>query len=221
MLTETAHPGEFLLSEAPGALSRENIVIAASQTLESGTVLGQISVGAVTVSAGAAVSGTGGTVGNGAIGAVTSDALAPAGDYTQVFVASATDLGTFQVFKPDGSLDGVGKVGVAYNGTLNFTQADGSADFVVGDYRRITVSYADAAAQDQYVMHDPEGTDGRQNAAGILWAAVTTGVDETAKAAAIVRNAEVIADRLVWDDQDAGEKAAALAQLAANFIIAR
>jgi hypothetical protein len=33
MLTETTHPGEFLLSEANGARSRENGVVAFSQTV--------------------------------------------------------------------------------------------------------------------------------------------------------------------------------------------
>lgn len=219
MLTERAHTGEFLRSEAPGHLSRETIIIDASQTLLAGQVLGKKTRGGVTVTAGAVVSGSGGTAGNGAIGTVTADDNAPAGRYWQLFVATVTNLGTFVIFKPDGSIDGVGHVGAAYNGTINFTQADGSADFVVGDARPIDVSYA--AGNGRYVVHDPEGINGSEVAAAILWADVTTAAGETAQAVGITRLAEVISARLVWDDHDAGEKTAALAQLAAAFVIAR
>lgn len=215
MLTETARPGEFLLSEAPGSLSRENIVIAFSQTLASGQVLGKILRGAATVTPTAAA----GNTGNGSIGTVTADTLAPAGTYQVVITEPGANAGEFEVRKPDGAMDGQGTVAVAYNGTINFTLADGATDFTAGDRIDVLVEYA--AGSGQYVMHDPEGADGREDAAGILWAAVTTPADETAAAVAIVRSAEVIEDRLVWDDQSAPEKAAALAQLAASHIIAR
>ncbi len=44
-LTEGRYPGEFLLSEAPGTLSREagTVDVPANTTLEPGTVLGQLS----------------------------------------------------------------------------------------------------------------------------------------------------------------------------------
>jgi len=214
MLTEKAHPGEFLLSEAPGSLSRETITVAASQTLVDGQVLGKITRGAATVTPTAAS----GNTGTGSIGTVTADAGAPAGDYQVVIIEPGTNAGKFEVLKPDGTLDGTGTVAVAYNGSINFTLAD-ATDFVSGDF--ITVNVAFAAGSGQYVMHDPEGTDGRQNWAGFLIGSVTTGVGETAKAVAIVRSAEVISERLAWDDQDTTEKAAALAQAAAQHVIAR
>lgn len=218
MLTETGQGPEFLRSEANGSRSREIVTVAASQTLKAGTVIGKTDTGAATVTPGAVVSGSGGTPGDGSIGTVTADALAPAGSYQQVFTsAGATAL--FNVFKPDGSLDGVGKVGTAYNGLLNFTQADGAADFAEGDYRPIVVAYAAGAGQ--AVIHDPEGTNGSQVVYGILYEAVTTGVGETKRGVAIVRDAEVVTDRLVWDDHSGGEKTAALAELAAKGILAR
>ena len=42
MLTEKNHAGEFLLSEANGDRSREAILIKAGNTLEPGTLLGEI-----------------------------------------------------------------------------------------------------------------------------------------------------------------------------------
>jgi hypothetical protein len=41
-LVEGRHAGEFLLSEANGQLSRDTVVLAASQTLEAGAVLGRV-----------------------------------------------------------------------------------------------------------------------------------------------------------------------------------
>lgn len=206
MLTENPHAGEFLLSEAAGHYSRENVIIGFAQTLLAGTVLGAAGSGTQTVG----VAAYSGNVGNGSIGAPTADAAVPPGVYkVTLFAAGAT--AAFTVYKPDGTVDGHGAVGSAYNGSVNFTLADGGTDFVAGDGFNITVSYAAT----RYYMHDPEGTDGRQYAAGVLFDAVTTAADETAKAVAIVRNAEIIAARLRWDDHTTDEKTAALAQLAA------
>lgn len=63
-----------------------------------------------------------------------------AGAYKVVFTEPATDLGRFQVFDPDGNLDGTGIVGTAYTGSVKFTIADGSTDFVVGDTFTLTVT---------------------------------------------------------------------------------
>lgn len=218
-VTETGHGPEFLLSEAPGNRSRDNVVIDASQTLLAGTVLGKKTTGSVTVTPGAVVSGSGGTPGNGSIGTVTADDLAPAGTYIVRILNPASNAGSFEVIKPDGSIDGNGTVAVAYNGTINFTLADGGTDFVEDDRIPVVVSYADGNGR--YVMHDPEAVNGAQNAVAILCADVTTGDGETAKAVVISRDAEVISARLVWDDQSGGEKTTALAQLAALGIIAR
>lgn len=45
MLTEGQHTGEFILSEAPGTRSRDNVTVtvAANTTLAAGAVLGQLS----------------------------------------------------------------------------------------------------------------------------------------------------------------------------------
>lgn len=46
MLTETSHAGEFILAEANGTLSREEIVISSGEgVLKAGTVLGKLASG--------------------------------------------------------------------------------------------------------------------------------------------------------------------------------
>ncbi len=216
-LVEAGVGPEFLLSEANHYRSRENIVIAASQTLLAGAILGMISIGALS---GVATAFAGNT-GNGAMGAVTADVGAPTGTWRVVITEPGSNVGNFIVERPDGVIDGQGDVAAAYNGGINFTLADGATDFVAGDGFDIVVSDAAATGEGQYVKHDPEGTDGRQNAAAILSDAVITGVGETADAVGIVRDAEVIAARLAWDDHDAGEKIAALAQLKTLGIVTR
>ena len=222
-LTETLHAGGYIVSEANGALSREEVVIAASQTLVPGRVLGKVAKGgpgggAVTV--GAAVAGT--NVGNGVFGVATADAGAPAGDYKVVIIEPATNAGSFAVFKPDGSLDGTGVVAVAYNGTINFTLADGATDFAAGDRWTVPVSYADAATAGQYKAFNQDGTDGSQVAAGIAFADVVTGVGETKRATVNVRQCEVRGSDLTWPgDIDPGEKALAIEQLLALGIVVR
>lgn len=44
-ITEGNHPGEFLLSEDNGTMSREKVTIASGQVLDAGAVLGKISSG--------------------------------------------------------------------------------------------------------------------------------------------------------------------------------
>ncbi len=216
-MLERNYGGEFLISDANRTRSRELIIIAASQTLVAGSVLGRVLVGALSAAAVAVA----GNTGNGAMGAVTVDAGADPGVYKLVFIEPGANLGDFVVERPDGVVDGHGKVGTAYNGRINFTLADGATDFVAGDSFEITVTAAAAAAQGQYKALNPAATDGTQIAAGILWDAVTTGAGVTAKAAGVVRDAEVDLKRLDFGTLDAGQKAAAIAQLADLGIIGR
>lgn len=215
-LVESGVGPEFLRSEANGYRSRKNIVIGASQTLLAGAVLAVLA-GDLT---GAAVAAAGNT------GAATITASPSVADGVRpgVYTLTAISPGATAAFLmagPDGVVLGEATTGSAATiaGIGPFTITDAGTDPAVGDQFLITVT-ADPDLE-RYVIHDPEGTDGSQYAAGILYDAVTTGAGETAEAVAIVRDAEVFADRLVWDDHNAGEKAAALAQLAALGIVAR
>lgn len=161
--------GALLLKEFDPDYCREAVTVLAgsgsAREIRQFSIAAAVLLGAATVTAGAAVSGTGGTVGNGAIGTVTADAGAQEGVYNIVFIEPTTDLGTFQVFRPDGVLDGTGEVGDAYNGMINFTLADGSNNFVAGDRIPVTVDYADGSGK--YVELDLTATDGKEIVRGI------------------------------------------------------
>lgn len=218
-LTMSPRAGGFILSEANAYRSREQIIIGASQTLLAGAVLAMISIGALS-GAGAAVAGNTGAA------TITASPAVAVGTPTGVYRLTAVTAGataSFLLESPEGVAlgDVVTGTPTTIAGIGPFTITDAGADPAIGDQFTITVTDAAATGEGQYVKHDPEGTNGSQFAAAILFDAVTTAVGETAKAAAIVRDAEVIQDDLVWDDHDAGEKTAALTQLHALGIIAR
>jgi hypothetical protein len=196
ILTEKIYPAEFILSEAPGKRSRTLVTIGLSQTLKAGAVLGAVLLGAL--SAAAAVAQAGNT-GNGVFGAATVDAGAQTGDYKIVFIEPNTNLGNFQVVRPDGTVDGTGKVGTAYDGMINFTIADGATDFASGDLFTVTVSAA--AATKVYKAINLAAVDGTQTVAGILYAAVTTDGSTTQKAVVIDADAEVNGGLLDYNGQ--------------------
>lgn len=221
-LTENPRTGEFIASEAPGLRSREQILLTGSATVKAGTVLGAVETGTPTLTVGTPFSGTGGTVGNGTISAATADAGAMAGLWQlECTVTGAT--GKFKVIKPDGSVDGILTIGTAYNGTrsINITVADGANDWLVGDIIPVTVAYLDGESVLKYEALDLAGTDGSQIAAGILYAekvGTAGGVD----AVAVVRDAEVNGDLLVWPSGiTADQKATAITQLEAANIHVR
>ena len=221
ILTENRHDAAFLLSEANGYRSRQSVTLrnagVAAVTLLAGTVLAAITTGALS----AVATAFAGNTGNGAMGAVTVDAGAQTGTWKVLITEPGANVGNFVVERPDGTIDGQGDVAAAYNGGINFTLADGATDFVAGDGFDVVVTAAAATGQGQYVKHDPEATDGTQIAGAILFGEVTVPAGGTADGAAIVRDAEVRTAYLVWDDHDAGEKTAAIAQLATLGIIAR
>lgn len=151
-------------SAALNIVNEEITILSGAGVLDPGTVLGQVAEGGaatVVTAAGA------GNTGNGVFAATpTADAGAPAGTYSVQIIEPAAAAGTFRVERPDGSLDGTGNVGVAYNGTINFTLNDGAVDFVAGDSFSVTVSWSSTT---KYAAHDPAAVDGRETAAAILF----------------------------------------------------
>lgn len=218
-LTEGFHAAEYLISEAAGTRSREQITVASGADLVAGTVLGKTETSTATVAAAAAVSGSGGTVGNGAIGTVTADAGAKAGVWKLLITNAATNAGNFVLYDPDGIQDGVGTVAVAYNGKLNFTLADGANDFVEDDYINITVSYPTPAPK--YGALDPAATNGLQDACAILFDAAAAASADV-RAVAHVRDCEVNTDNLTWPAGiSAANKQIAINKLTALGIVLR
>jgi hypothetical protein len=212
-VTEGKHSSGFILSEAQGKRSRDNVTILSGQVLKAGAVLGSITTGSSATSAANA-----GNTGNGAMGAVTVSTGAKPGVYRLNISAAATDAGTFEVEDPDGNPVGTGTVGAAFShGGLAFTLADGSMDFAVGDGFTITV----AAGSGKFKEHNAAGTVGEQAAAAILLDNVDA-TDGDTPAAIIARDAEVNANELVWfSGATTEQKNAAIAALATKGIIVR
>lgn len=182
-LTETLHPGEFIVSEASGTRSRESVTLAIlAAALPVGQVLGKISkAGTATATA------LPGNTGNGVFGAITVGAGAKPGNYRLFITAAAANAGTFHLEDPDGVLVEIGTVGVAFNsGGVAFTLADGAVDFAVGDGFSIAVD----AGVGTYAAYNPAGTNGTEVAAAILYAAAPISAT-TQKATVVVRDAEV------------------------------
>lgn len=197
-LTETLHQGEFIVSEANGTRSREQVTLAIlAAALPAGQVLGKISkAGTATATALA------GNTGNGVFGAITVGAGAKTGSYRLFITAAAANAGTFQLEDPDGVLVETGTVGVAFNsGGVAFTLADGAVDFAVGDGFTIAV----AAGAGTYAAYNAAGTNGTEVAAAILYAPAPIST-ATQKATVVVRDAEV--DESLLTGLDAAGKTA-------------
>lgn len=183
--TEGVYTGEFLLSEANGSRSREEVVIAAgSGILKAGTLIALITAAnALTPVAKA------GNVGNGTIASVTVTSAAASGAYNLTITEAAANAGKFELVGPNGSMVGEGSVGQAFTGGgLTFTLGDGATDFAVGDGFTLTVK----ANLGEYVAYDDDGTDdGRRAAGGILFATVDATINDV-RAVGVMRDAEVI-----------------------------
>jgi len=210
-LVEGLHPGEFIISEPIGRISRDTVIILAGANYTPGTVMGQILLGAETSAAGT-------NTGNGVLGSVAVGAGAEVGPYKLKITKAAANAGDFEVIDTLGDVVGVGTVGVAFvGGGLSFTLADGAADFVVGDTFTLTV----AAGSGKYIQLAPSATDGSQNPAGILFG-YAPALSADVKATLVCRLAEINPNMLTWPAGFTNNQiAAALAQLAKLFIIAR
>ena len=189
--SEGKHTGEFILSEANGDRSRENIVVLSGENLKAGHVLGRRLV-SPTVGAAAAL---GTNTGNGTVSApaVGTNLAVQRGTYRISFIEPVTNLGTFQVFDPSGRYLGDGVVGSAFDNEISFTISDGAADFVAGDAFSITVT----AGTYKYKEYDVADTDGGARASGVLYDNVDASAADK-NAVAIVRDAEVRAGDLTW-----------------------
>lgn len=156
----TYSPDKLIAGEAQ--LHDEKVTLLSGQNCLRGTVVGKISLAAQAV-ASAAVAGN---TGNGTIGSVTADADVAAGVYRISCIEPAADGGTFQVENPSGVVVGTAVVGVAFNGPVNFTIADGATDFAAGDAFTVTVSYA--AGSGKYVKSLAAAVDGSQDPLAIV-----------------------------------------------------
>lgn len=198
LLTESMHPGAFIVSESEGYThTREAVTIALSQTIVPGTVLARNAVAAsTTVGATADASNTGN-------GAITMDAVTPVlegaqdGRYRAVCIAIAANGGEFEVFDPKGVSIGRVAVGAAFASQVKFVIADGATDFAAGDAFSINVGVEQSDYQ--YSALDLTKAGDFANVAGIAVYGVTTDATTTQKTSAIVRGpCEVRLSDLTW-----------------------
>jgi hypothetical protein len=207
VFTEGPRTAEFIISEAPGHLSRDAASVdATAAALPPGQVLGQRTLGDAEGEA------NGGNTGNATISAVTLGDGASPGVYRIVHTAATV----FDVLAPDGRKLASGTTGVAYDGELGFTVTAGGTPMVAGDGFTITVEEGDSA----YAGLDPDATDGTQVAAAILFEGISEG--QVQQRTVVVRSAEVKASQLTWFEGATGDQiAAGLAALAGRAIVAR
>ena len=197
----TYRPAEFVLSEASGQRSRENIVVTQTGTaLASGTVLTMSGdTGAATTAA------TAGNTGNPTFGTITVGAAAIPGDYKLTFTAATK----FDVEDPKGVKIGTGTTGVAFSKAgMGFTLTAGGTAAVAGDEFTIAV----AAGNGKYIPYTANAAAGPADA--ILYSPLPAATGD-AKAVGFVRDCEVIRSTLV------GLDATATAQLADKGVIVR
>jgi hypothetical protein len=175
--TGLAGLSDFLHSEYDSTYNTDRRVLlagsGAARVIPALALVAAVFSAAPAVAAGAVV-GTG----NGAIGAVTGDVGAQPGLYQVVVIEPAANGGAFEVIRPDGVVDGTGNIGAAYNGSVNFTLADGSTDFVAGDRIPLTLAYGNTAAK--IVRWDPTAVNGAQTIVGVncFDAEAPNGVDD-------------------------------------------
>lgn len=221
-LTQDKVPLQFLLGEEDRDYSRDNITILSGEgKLKPGMLLGKVLAdhGAVTVGA-PAFTGTGNGVLTRASPAYS--ATVKEGTYTVRLIEAGANAGSFEVIRPDGSIDGIAEVGVAYDGQVKFTIADGSTDFSAAAQFTLAVSIANPTGVGKYRSADPTNTDGSAVAVAVLGYAVdATSAD--AVSVGFTRVASVKTSELIFDANvdDAGKKTTKLAELAAVGIIAR
>lgn len=218
--TEGRHAAEFLLSEANFHRSRDNLLLAASQTIIAGTILAAAVIAAgVTSSAAAQADNAANT------GTITLDATTPVldgaqnGTYRIVCLEPATDAGTFEVFDPEGRPIGKATVGVAFANQIKFVIADDATDFKAGEGFSVKVGVEPSDLK--YSAMANTGPAGAKLAVA-LYNVVTGASETTTQTAGITRDAEVAGPRLEWPSGiSAAVKAETIAALAAQGIIVR
>ena len=219
ILTITPRAGEFINREPYGDVLREQALLASGQNLKAGTIVGKVVSG---TSASAAKSG--GNTGNGTF---VLDATAPiqpraiAGIYTLRCITAVVNGGVFRLEDPNGVVLGDVTITPGAGGTVTLSEhikgvlTYGTTDFVVGDGFDITLSGLTA----KYTQVAPAATDGSQIAAGILFAETNATAADT-RAAFVTKHAAVTNALLTYPSSTAAQKAAMVAQLAAQHIFA-
>jgi len=204
---------DILKWEEENRHSREIVTVLSGQNLSMGEVIGKVTKSFPVE--GAAVTGN---IGQGTVTGVSGGKDAKLGVYTLECVATAENGGTFKVTAPDGDALPDAVVGTAYaNEQINFTINDGDPDFSLGDKFTIEVT----AGSGKVTAIDLDGVDGSRDAYGFVIADYDASLGDV-DGVAVVRNAIIVPDDLVWPDgATTDQKAQALAELKAKGIVTR
>jgi hypothetical protein len=217
VFTEGRHAAEFVLSEGPKNYSRDNLKIAASQSILPGSVLGKRAITAGVVAVASADAGN-----TASSGTITMDGTAVTSTVKDGrYIGVATAATKVEWEDPTGTPIGVSTHGQLFNkGGIRLTITAGGTPNAAGD--RFYVDVAADAADFEYGAHDPAATDGFEVAAAIALYPATTAVDESAAIAGITRSCEVNGKLLTWKTGIAATaKADGIQALAALGIIVR
>lgn len=210
-------PTDVVKWSLPDIMSNEQALLAAGQTVEIGTPLGQSKFGAPTVAA---------KVGNTGNGVLTADPTAPLqagaqlGAYTAVCTAAAVHGGTFEVLDPEGAVIGNVAVGATFDDQLKFTIAAGATDFIVGDSFAVTVPPGSGIVG----VLNPTSTDGSQSCIGVAikWASTAAGSSALSPVLYKKRLAVLSSTGILWPDGfTAAQIAQATADMAKDSLIVR
>jgi len=165
--------------------------------------------------------------GNGTVSGLTLGPDAKPGNYRLEITAAITNGGEFKLTGPDGAIVEQGFIVVGAGGTfvgankraLNFTVTEGATDFALGDAFNITVFNERNGGK--VVAWDPTAVDGRDDAAGVLYAAVDAALADTA-GVIITRDAVVMKSALQWGASiTTAQRESAYTDLALRGVIAR
>jgi hypothetical protein len=216
VLSEGLHANAYIVSEEI-YFSRDAVVVALSQNLAAGQVIGKVAVPAGVTSSAAADAGNTGN------GTFALDATAPTDSKAQdgVYRIVALSATIFEVVDPKGLEIGKATVGATYANQIKFLMAAGGTAFAVGDAFSVIVG-RETITDDQVKAWDPNATDGSQKVAGIMMYPVITDSVSTKKATIHCRRAEVrLSDLTFGGSPTAAQRLEAIEQLRALDIICR
>ncbi|MBN1664845.1 MAG: head decoration protein [Deltaproteobacteria bacterium] len=221
-MTELNQPNtlqDILKWEQENRYSREIVTVNTGENLSLGAVIGKILKSIPTT-------GTLGSGTNGECTGVTGGLKTQIGTYkaTCTTANGESQDGVWRIEAPDGTVLGdlVVTQGTSGTGTfadpqINLTISYATGYNSEGDYFTIEVAEGSGKA----VEIDFSAVDGSQNAHGFLIDAVDAASDDV-DGVAIVRDALIVPDDLVWPDgATSDQKAAALAELADKGILTR
>lgn len=217
VLTEGARPGEAIMGEGEGNISRENATMGASTTILPNSLVALIAVPASVVATPSADAGN--TASSGTIAMDATAVTSKVKDGRYIGVASAATKVDWA--DPDGNPIGVSTHGSLFNkGGIRFTITAGGTPNVVGD--TFYVDVAADAADFTAVPYDPDGTNGSDHPDGYAIYGGVTGSGESKEISVIARLATLNGNCIAWPDGiSATEKANAVQALAESNIIVR